>query len=98
MRASCVVQLAVARITIDHVLWMSEEKIFQNQVPLAISQSFGRFDGAFKKRIARLPRRILGDLHHHRWHKIERLTDAWKFLEQPHHAVVIFERVKPRPR
>ncbi len=91
-------QLAVPRIPPNHVQRIRLKQILQREPPLVQRQILRRLGRDAQERILRRPRHVILNLHHQRRHQIKVLVNVGKFIQQLHHAVVIFERVQPRPR
>ena len=71
--------------------------MLQQLLALVSGERFGRFEGEFEKRVARLPGCVLFHLRHHGRHEVEGLLHLRELFEDAHHAVVIFEGVHARP-
>ena len=92
------VQLAVARVAVDHALRIGVEGMLQQEGALRVGQVLGRLEGRLEERVHGLARGVLRHLRHHRRHQVEGLPDFRKLLQNPRHAVVILEGVHARPR
>ena len=92
------VQLAVARVAVDHALRIGVEGVLQQECAVRIGEILGRLEGRLEKRIRGLARGVLRHLRHHRRDQVERLPDFRKLLQNPRHAVVVLEGVHARPR
>ena len=92
-----VIQLAIARIAVNHALRIGVKRVSQQEPLLAFGQVFSRFESRLQKRIGRHAPRVLVHLHHHRRHQVERLAHLRKLLQDLDHAVVIFQRMHARP-
>ena len=91
-------QFAVPRIAPDQVLRIRLKQILQREAALVERQLLRRLGRHGKKWILRRPRDIVLNLHHQRRHQVEILVNVGKLVQQFDHAVVVFERVQPRPR
>ena len=97
LRLPGVVQLAVARVAVNHAARIGIERVAQQKSAVPIRQRFGRLQRRVEKGIAGRARGVFGNLHHHRRHQVKGLADARKLLQNAHHAVVVLERVHARP-
>ena len=90
-------ELVVARIPGDHVVSVRLKQITQDK-KFFRKVHFRRGRGrCFQKWIVRCTGNVVLQLDDQRGHQVERLVHAGKFLQQFHHAVIIFERVQAHP-
>ena len=93
-----VVQLAIARIPVDHPRQIRLKEILQYERLFALGEILGWFERCAQKRIVRVPGCIILNLHHHGRHQIESLVNGGEILQHFHHAVVILQTVHAGPR
>ena len=91
-------QFAISRIAPNHIQRVGLKQILQCEPALVERQILGWHGRDPQEWILCRPVRIVLNLHHQRRHQIEILMDVGKLVQQLHHAVIVFERVQPRPR
>ncbi len=92
-----VIQLAVSRIAINHVVRIGMKRVLEKKTLLGLGQILGRLEYGLEKRLDGDAARVLIHLHHHGWHQVEGLMHLREFLQDFHHAVVVFHGVQARP-
>ena len=98
MLAESLAQFPISRIAANQIRRVRLKKILQGELPLFLGQILCRFCRNLQKRILRRPCHIILNLGNQRWNKIEVLVNVREFVEQLHHAVIIFEGVHTHPR
>ena len=70
----------------------------QQEGAVGIGQALGRLESQVEERIDGGARGVLRHLRHHGRHQVKRLPDGRELLQNPHHPVVVLERMHARPR
>ena len=91
-------EFAVTRIAPDQVLGIRLKQILQRKATLSLRQVLRRLRGNHQERVLRRARNVIFNLHHQRRNEIEVLMNVGEFIQQLHHAVIVFERVQAHPR
>src|SRR5947209_754360 len=90
-------QLTVTRIARDHVLQVGLEEILDGKLPFVKIELGGGPGGNLQKRVMRFALNVFLNLDHQRRNKVEGLVNAGKFIQQLHHAEIVFECMEPYP-
>ncbi len=90
-------QLAIARISPDHINGMSLKQILQRKPAFLLRQFLCRPARHQQERVLRLSRNVILNLQDQRWHEVECLMHLGKFIQQLHHPVVVLQGMQPRP-
>src|SRR5262249_4199330 len=82
-----------------HQMLLIHLKSTRNNLSFVLANQFvSIFESQGMPQLIELPADVFLELHSKSWNHIEGGMELWKFAKHLHHAIIIFESVKARPK